>query len=339
MAVHALRPIETPVPGTIASSLAHASGLRALEIELAALKSLVESLRTGLRVPFDEAVAAIFSATGRVVVSGIGKSGHIGRKIASTLASTGTPAAFIHAAEASHGDLGMITSQDIILALSWSGETAELGDLLNFSRRFAVKLIAITSNPESALGRAADIVLALPVVIEACPHNLAPTSSTTMQLALGDALAMALLESRGFSAAEFKDFHPGGKLSARLKTVGQLMHEGPLMPLVGRDMMMPEVLLAMLGKNFGCVGVLGPGGELAGIVTDGDLRRHMRDGFLGKRVEEVMTRDPITVSPGTLASAALERMNRSHITVVFAVEDGKPAGILHMHDLLRAGVA
>ena len=345
MAVHALRQVETGAGGGAAfagaepASLAHASGLRALEIELAALKSLVEALRTGLRAPFDQAVAGIFAASGRVIVSGIGKSGHIGRKIASTLASTGTPATFIHAAEASHGDLGMITSQDIILALSWSGETAELGDLLNFSRRFAVKLIAITSNPESALGRAADIVLALPVVIEACPHNLAPTSSTTMQLALGDALAMALLESRGFSAAEFKDFHPGGKLSARLKTVGQLMHAGEEMPLVARDMMMPEVLLAMLGKNFGCVGVLGPEGQLSGIVTDGDLRRHMQEGFLGKRVEDVMTRDPITVAPGTLASAALERMNRHNITVVFAVEEGRPAGILHMHDLLRAGVA
>lgn len=317
---------------------AYLSGLRTVRIELDALQALAEALDGPLRAPFDAAVAEIYGAGGRVIVSGIGKSGHIGRKIASTLASTGTPAGFIHPAEASHGDLGMVGSQDVIVALSWSGETAELGDLTSFSRRFAVKLIAITSDGASTLGQAADIALVLPNVIEACPHNLAPTSSSIMQLALGDALAMALLEQRGFSALEFKEFHPGGKLSARLKTVGQLMHSGGEVPLVRRGISMSEVLLAIVGKRFGCVGVVDDSGRLVGIVTDGDLRRHMGTAILQQPVDAIMTPDPVTMRPSVLASAALELMNRRQITALFIVEGNRPIGILHVHDVLRAGV-
>ncbi|WP_375459209.1 SIS domain-containing protein [uncultured Enterovirga sp.] len=318
---------------------AHRSGIRSVEIERDALTVLADSLDGEIRDAFNASVAAILSAPGRVIVTGIGKSGHIGRKIASTLASTGTQATFVHATEASHGDLGMISSDDVIIALSWSGETQELGDLISFSRRFAVKLIAITSSRTSTLGSTADIVLALPIVREACPHNLAPTASSAMQLALGDALAIALLEARGFSALDFKQFHPGGKLAARLRTVEQLMHSGDEVPLVLAGTTMTDVLLAMTGKRYGCVGVVGRDGCLAGIVTDGDLRRHMGEDILHRSVDEVMTLDPVSLAPGTLASAALELMNRRRITTIFIVEGEKPAGILHIHDLLRAGIA
>lgn len=318
---------------------AHRSGIRSVEIERDALTVLAGALDGEMRDGFNAAVAAILSAPGRVIVSGIGKSGHVGRKIASTLASTGTPATFVHATEASHGDLGMISSDDVIIALSWSGETQELGDLISFSRRFAVKLIAITSSRDSTLGATADIVLTLPIVREACPHNLAPTASSAMQLALGDALAIALLEAHGFSALDFKQFHPGGKLAARLKTVEQLMHPGEEIPLVATGTAMSDVLLAMTGKRYGCVGVVGPTGNLVGIVTDGDLRRHMGGDILHRAVNDVMTPDPVSLAPGTLASAALELMNRRRITAIFVVAGGKPAGILHIHDLLRAGIA
>ncbi|MDB5589519.1 KpsF/GutQ family sugar-phosphate isomerase [Enterovirga sp.] len=317
----------------------HLSGVRSVEIERDALGTLAAALGAEMREPFNEAVAAILDAPGRVIVTGIGKSGHIGRKIASTLASTGTPAAFVHASEASHGDLGMISSDDVILALSWSGETQELGDLISFSRRYAVRLVAITSSRDSTLGHASDVVLLLPTVREACPHNLAPTASSAMQLALGDALAIALLEARGFSALDFKQFHPGGKLAARLKSVDQLMHAGSEVPLVASGTPMSEVLLAITSKRFGCVGVVGHEGELAGIVTDGDLRRHMGVDILHRSVDEVMTRDPVSMPRGTLASAALELMNRRRITTLFVVEGRSPAGILHIHDLLRAGIA
>lgn len=321
-----------------ATGAAYLSGLRTVKIELDALQALLDLLGGALRAPFDAAVAELLGTSGRVVVTGIGKSGHIARKLASTLASTGTPAGFIHPTEASHGDLGMITSQDVVVALSWSGETTELGDIISFSRRFAVRLIAITCNASSTLARAADIALVLPNVIEACPHNLAPTSSSAMQLALGDALAIALLEERGFSALEFKDFHPGGKLSARLKTVGQLMHTGAEVPLVRRGLSMSEVLLAIVGKRFGCAGVVDDDGRLVGIVTDGDLRRHMGRSILQQPVDEIMTSDPVTLKPSVFASSALELMNRRAITALFIVEDGRPTGILHIHDVLRAGV-
>ena len=320
-------------------SRARSAGLRTVQLEIAGLHALAEALVGELGESFDAAVSLMRRTTGRVIVSGIGKSGHIGRKIAATLASTGTPAYFVHATEASHGDLGMITSDDVILALSWSGETTELGDLIEFSRRFSAGLIAVTSRPGSTLGEAADVVLALPRVKEACPHDLAPTTSSLMQLAIGDALAMALLDSRGFTASDFEVFHPGGQLAARLKSVGQMMHAGDEMPVVRAGAIMSDVLLVIAGKRFGCVGVLDDGGRLVGIVTDGDLRRHMGDVLLGKNVEAVMTPDPITVGPKFLASAALEMMNRMRITALFVVDGKKPVGILHLHDLLRAGVA
>ena len=322
-----------------ADSRVRVAGLRTLQLEIAAMHALADELMGELGPSFDAAAALIHKTTGRLIISGVGKSGHIGRKIAATLASTGTPAYFVHATEASHGDLGMITSHDVILALSWSGETTELGNLIEFSRRFSVPLIAITSIPTSTLGNAADIVLCLPRVKEACPHDLAPTSSSMMQLAIGDALAMALLESRGFTASDFEVFHPGGQLAARLKSVDQLMHTGDEMPLATEGSVMSDVLLVIAGKRFGCVGVVDALGRLAGIVTDGDLRRHMGDVLLGKNVEAVMTPDPITVGPKFLASAALEMMNRMRITALFVVENRKPVGVLHVHDLLRAGVA
>jgi arabinose-5-phosphate isomerase len=323
----------------VADSRARSAGLRTLQLEIAGLHALADALVGELGASFDAAVALIRRTKGRLIVSGIGKSGHVGRKIAATLASTGTPAYFVHATEASHGDLGMVTSDDVILALSWSGETAELGGLTEYSRRFSVGLIAVTSRANSTLGQAADIVLTLPKVKEACPHDLAPTTSSLMQLAIGDALAMALLDSRGFTASDFEVFHPGGTLAARLKSVGHIMHEGDEMPLVRVGTVMSDVLLVIAGKRFGCVGVLDDDGKLVGIVTDGDLRRHMGDVLLGKPVEAVMTPDPITVGPKFLASAALEMMNRMRITALFVVDDRRPAGILHLHDLLRTGVA
>jgi arabinose-5-phosphate isomerase len=317
---------------------AHFSAIRSVRTEADALMALARALDGEMKAGFGRAVAAIHACQGRTIVSGVGKSGHIGRKIAATFASTGTPASFIHPTEASHGDLGMITPQDVVIALSWSGETAELGDIVSFCKRFAVTLIAFTSNPQSTLGLAADVLLPLPLVKEACPHNLAPTSSSVMQLALGDALAVALLERRGFSATDFKRFHPGGKLAARLKTVGQLMHVADEMPLVAAGIPMADALLAIMGKRFGCAGVVDAEGRLAGIITDGDLRRHMGADLLRSRVESVMTTSPITAAPTEFASAALELMNRSRITAMFVVENGRPVGILHIHDLLRAGV-
>jgi arabinose-5-phosphate isomerase len=269
----------------------------------------------------------------------MGKSGHIGRKVAATLASTGTPAFFLHPAEASHGDLGMVTPDDVVLAFSWSGETAELADLIEYSRRFAIPLIAVTSRRDSALGRAADTLLELPQVEEACPNGLAPTTSTTIQLVLGDALAVALIGDRGFSAQDFRQFHPGGKLGARLHRVDDLMHAGEDVPLLPDSADMSEVILTMTGKRFGCVGIVDAQGALAGIITDGDLRRHWSDLMQDRKPLEIMTKSPRTAPLGSLASGALETMNRMKITVLFILEGGKPAGILHIHDLLRAGVA
>ncbi len=287
----------------------------------------------------EAAIEKIRAARGKVIVSGMGKSGHIGRKVAATLASTGTPAFFLHPAEASHGDLGMVTPDDVILAFSWSGETAELADLIEYAKRFAIPLIAATSRGDSALGRAADVLLALPEVEEACPNGLAPTTSTTIQLVLGDALSVALIEDRGFSAQDFRQFHPGGKLGARLHKVDDLMHGGEDIPLLPEAANMTEVILAMTGKKFGCVGLVDAGGVLTGIITDGDLRRHWAERMQEKKPAEIMTRSPRTAPLGALASAALETMNRMKITVLFIVAGGKPVGILHIHDLLKAGVA
>lgn len=314
------------------------TGIGSLEIGMQAMQELVEALHGDLGVPFEKAVGTILRTRGRLIVSGIGKSGHIGRKLAATLASTGTLAFFVHPGEASHGDLGMIARDDTVLALSWSGETSELGDLIAFTRRFSIPLIAMTWNPASTLGRAADVLLALPRVRESCPHDLAPTSSSLIQLAMGDALAVALLARRGFTSSNFRTFHPGGNLAARLKTVGQLMHTGDEIPLVGSGTLMRDVLLAIAGRRFGCVGVVDESGMLVGVVTDGDLRRHIGSDLLAMPVEDVMTENPLVVDPSLLASAALETMNRCRVTALFAVENGRPAGILHVHDLLRAGI-
>jgi arabinose-5-phosphate isomerase len=306
-----------------------------LEIEARAIAGLIERLDAS----FDEAVRIVLGCRGRVVVSGIGKSGHIARKIAATLASTGTPAFFVHAAEASHGDLGMITRDDVIMALSWSGETVELKDLIDYSRRFKAGLIAVTADAESTLAKASDVVLMLPQAREACPHNLAPTTSSLMQLALGDALAVALLESRGFTALDFRGLHPGGRLGAKLKFIRDVMHTGSAVPLRPLGTAMADAIVEMTAKGFGCVGITGADGRLAGIITDGDLRRHMRPDLLEARVEDVMTHSPKTVRPGQLASEALEIINSSKITALIVAEDGRPVGIVNFHDLLRAGVA
>ena len=314
------------------------SGLRTLETEAGGITALVAAMQNGLGAAFTAAVEAIRAARGRVVVTGMGKSGHIGRKIAATLASTGTPALFVHPAEASHGDLGMITADDVIMALSWSGETVELKNLIDYSRRYRIGLIAVTADVGSTLAKAADVVLALPQAREACPHNLAPTTSSLMQLALGDALAIALLESRGFTALDFGALHPGGRLGAALKTVRDIMHSGDKMPLASLGNRMSDALVEMTAKGFGCVGITQEQ-QLVGIITDGDLRRKMRPDLLDMPVEAVMTKRPKTIRPDQLTSEALEILNSSKITALFVVEAGVPIGIVHMHDLLRAGVA
>ena len=315
------------------------SALRTLEAEGSGVDALAAALRDGLGSAFSAAVELIGTAQGRVIVTGMGKSGHIGRKIASTLASTGTPALFVHPAEASHGDLGMIANNDVIVALSWSGETAELKNVTDYSRRYRIGLIAMTANGDSTLGKAADVVLVLPQAREACPHNLAPTTSSLMQLALGDALAIALLEGRGFTALDFGLLHPGGKLGALLKTVDDFMHRGASIPLVAFGTAMSSAIIEMTVKGFGCVGIVEPQGQLVGIITDGDLRRHMRKDLLDQTVEDVMTRGPKTVRPDQLISETLELLNSTKVTALFAVEGGKPVGIIHVHDLLRAGAA
>ena len=315
------------------------SALRTLDAEGGGIDALSAALRDGLGATFAAAVDLIRGAQGRVIVTGMGKSGHVGRKIASTFASTGTPALFVHPGEASHGDLGMIATGDVIIALSWSGETAELKNLTDYSRRFRIGLIVMTANADSTLAKTADVVLAMPAAREACPHNLAPTTSSLMQLALGDALAIALLESRGFTAVDFGLLHPGGKLGALLKMVHDVMHDGGAMPLAPAGTRMSEAIIEMTAKGFGCVGIVEPNGKLVGIITDGDLRRHMRADLLDAPVDKVMTRGPKTVRPDQLASEALEILNSGKVTALFAMESGKPVGIVHIHDLLRAGVA
>src|SRR5580658_10001808 len=316
-----------------------ASALRSIETENEGLAALATAIGDGLGASFVSAVETIRDARGRLIVTGMGKSGHVGRKIAATLASTGTPAFFVHAADASHGDLGMITSDDVMLVLSWSGETVELRSLIDYSRRFRITLIAVTVSAESTLGKAADIVLALPTAREACPHNLTPTTSTLMQLALGDALAIALLESRGFTAIDFGVFHPGGKLGAALKFVRDVMHPGDAVPLIRRGALMSEAIVEMSAKGFGCVAVTDTAGKLVGVITDGDLRRHMRVDLLQAPVEKIMTVSPKTVRPDQLVGEALQLLNASKITALIVVDMDRPVGIVHFHDLLRAGVA
>ncbi len=287
---------------------------------------------------FAAVVDRIAALPGRVIVTGIGKSGHIARKIAATLASTGTPASFVHPSEASHGDLGMIGPGDLCLALSNSGETAELGDILAYSRRFAVPLVALTGRADSTLGRAADLVLAMPAAPEACPMGLAPTTSTTLALAMGDALAVALMERRGFAADRFRDLHPGGRLGARLLAVAALMHGDDALPRVRADAPMGETLLEMTSKGFGIAAVVDAAGRLTGIVTDGDLRRNMA-GLMDRRAGQIATPDPVTVAPDCLAARALAILTEAKISALLVVEDGRPVGVVHVHDLLRAGVA
>jgi arabinose-5-phosphate isomerase len=319
--------------------LAITSALRTLEAESSGLAALAASLQNGLGEVFEEAVRVLAGVEGRVIVSGIGKSGHIGRKIAATLASTGTPAFFIHPSEAAHGDLGMITPKDVLLAISWSGETIELRNLVTYSRRFGVPLISITSRAASALGKASDIVLELPRASEACPNGLAPTTSTTMQLVIGDCLAVALLEARGFTATDFKVFHPGGSLGAQLKFVTDLMHKDDRLPLARVDEPMTGALVTMTQKALGCLGIIDGDGKLVGIITDGDLRRHMGPNLLSVTAGQIMTPNPKTIKPTALASSALDILNKSRITALFVVEAGRPIGLVHVHDLLRASVA
>jgi arabinose-5-phosphate isomerase len=328
-----------PSSGTDRASAAIDSALRTLEVGGSGIAAISAALKGSLGAAFAASIELIRDAKGRVIVTGLGKSGHVARKIAATLASTGTPAFFVHAAEASHGDLGMITTDDVILALSWSGEQPEMKNVVNYSARFAIPMIALTANAASSLGQAAHLVLELPKAREACPHNLAPTTSTLMQAAIGDALAIALLESRGFTALEFANFHPGGKLGALLKHTSDLMHTGDAVPLKPLGTRMSDALVEMSAKGFGCVGIVDSRGHLAGIITDGDLRRHMRPDLLGALVEDVMTRNPKTIDRASLASEALELLNSLKITTLIVTDAGKPAGILHLHDLLRAGVA
>jgi arabinose-5-phosphate isomerase len=315
------------------------SALRTLDAEAGGVKALAAAMQGGLGRAFVSAVDLIRGAKGRVIVTGMGKSGHVARKIAATLASTGTPAFFVHPGEASHGDLGMITADDVIMALSWSGETAELKDMLDYSRRFRIGLIAITAKASSTLGKAADVALVLPPAREACPHNLAPTTSSLMQLALGDTLAIALLEGRGFTAIDFGLLHPGGRLGALLKFARDVMRTGQSVPLVELGTKMSDGLIEMSSKSLGCIGITGLGGKLVGVITDGDLRRHMRPDLLETTVDEIMTRSPKTIRPDQLVSETIELINAMKITALFVIDGGRPVGIVHIHDLLRAGAA
>lgn len=312
-----------------------ASARRVLRLEAAGIDALAKSLDER----FIRALQLLERVTGRVIVTGMGKSGHIARKIAATIASTGTPASFVHPGEASHGDLGMVTEHDAVIALSNSGETAELADLVTYAKRFEIPLIGITGSGASTLAGAADVALVLPDSPEACPMGLAPTTSTTVMLALGDAIAVALLERKGFSADDFHLLHPGGKLGRMLLRVRAIMHSDDAIPIAPGEMAMSEALLIMTAKSFGCVGIVDDTGRLQGIVTDGDLRRHMSDNLLSLTAGEVMTPRPRTISPDALASEALGVMNSRSITNLFVVEDGRPVGIIHVHDCLRAGVA
>src|SRR5918993_976965 len=312
-----------------------ASALRTLSTERDGLAVLMDAIADGLGEPFLSAVETIAAAKGRVIVTGMGKSGHIGRKIA----STGTPAYYVHPGEASHGDLGMIRPEDAILALSWSGETTELSDLIAYAKRFRVPIVGVTSKRDSTLGRQADICLSLPQAKEACPNGLAPTTSTTMQLALGDALAVALLEKRGFTAQDFRVFHPGGKLGAQLKLVRDVMHTGERLPIVTLGATMQEAIAEISAKGFGSVIVVAENGTLAGIVTDGDLRRNLRPELPTLPVTAIMTRTPRTIAPDELVAKALEMQETAKITSLVVVENARPVGLVHFLDLLRAGVA
>lgn len=317
-----------------------ASARRAISTESEGIEALLQSLGGPLGTATVKAVKLIHESKGRTIVTGMGKSGHIARKIAATLASTGTPSSYVHPAEASHGDLGMITPQDVVIMLSNSGESAELKDILNYCARFSVPLVAITANATSTMARAADIVLELPQAREACPNGLAPTTSTLLQLALGDALAMALLQLKGFTANDFRSFHPGGKLGARIKHAHDLMHTGAELPVVQQGTGLQHAITVMTEKSFGCVGIVDGKGVLTGLITDGDLRRNMAKDFAQLSVNDIMTRNPKTISRDLLSGEVIELINEKRITTVFVVDaQGKPEGLIHIHDLLKAGVS
>lgn len=314
-----------------------ASAKRTIDKEVEALRMMENELDENL----SKALDLIESCRGRIIVTGMGKSGHIGRKIAATFASTGTPAFFVHPSEASHGDLGMLTTADVVLAISNGGESKELSDILLYCKRFGIPLIAITKNPQSSLGKNSDLVLKLPDDGEACPLGLAPTSSTTATLVMGDILAVDMMERKGFSETDYKQRHPGGKLGAILRRVSDLMHSGAEMPIVSEDTVMQEALLEMTSKMLGCVGIINKKGELVGIITDGDLRRWLSPELMAEKACKVMTKNPQTISPDALAIEALNKMNNTGkgITNLFVVEGKKPVGVIHIHDCLRAGVA
>ena len=324
---------------TVDRAAAIASAMRTVSTEAAGLSALMAALEDGLSAPFAEAVSILSGIGGRVIVTGVGKSGHVGAKIAATLASTGTPAFFVHPAEANHGDLGMIAPDDVIVAISWSGETAELKGIVAYARRFTIPIIAITAGESSTLAREATVTLTLPRAAEACPHGLAPTTSAMLQLVIGDALAVALLEARGFTPDHFRTFHPGGQLGANLTQIRDIMHVGDRLPLVTAGTPMAEAIRVISQKGFGCVAVASGDGSLAGIITDGDIRRRIGTDILACSVDEVMTRGPKTVGPDTLAATALQMINSSAITSLMVVEEGRPVGLVHLHDLLRIGVA
>src|SRR5437667_568930 len=333
------KPLMAESSGSDHADAAVHSTLRTIATEASGITAISLVLQSELGGPFAGAADLIRNAKGRLIVTGLGKSGHIGRKIAATFASTGTPAFFVHAAEASHGDLGMITADDVIMALSWSGEQPEMKNLITYAKRFRIPLIAMTAESDSTLSKAADIALTLPKAREACPHNLAPTTSSLMMLALGDALAIALLEGRGFTSVDFSVLHPGGKLGAMLKYARDLMHSGDAVPLKPLGTRMSDALVEMSSKGFGCVGIVDAYGAIVGIVTDGDLRRHMRPDLMTALVDDVMTRNPKTIPRDLLASEALEILNSSKITALIVTDANRPVGIVHLHDILRAGVA
>ena len=310
-------------------------GRLVLDMEADALKKVSDSLGDS----FVEAVETMFNTKGRIIVTGMGKSGHIGKKIAATLASVGTPAFFVHPGEASHGDLGMFTTDDTILALSYSGESKELADIIAFSRRFGLKLISMVGNAQSTLAKASDVVICYPPFKEACSFGMAPTTSTTVSLAVGDALAMTLLEMKGFSKEQYRVRYPGGKLGALLLKVRELMAVGDELPLVGEDSLMSDTLVEMTTKKLGCVGVINTNGEFVGMITDGDLRRHICPDLLAHKTVEVMTKNPSVLNDeNTLAVEAVRILNEKHITNIFVIKDKKPVGLLHLHQCLAAGV-
>lgn len=309
-------------------------GKEVLLLEAQTIMNLADQLGNN----FAQSVELLFASSGRVAITGMGKSGHIGRKIAATLASTGTPSFFIHPAEASHGDLGMMTKEDTLIAISNSGNTAELSDILQFATRYGIKIIAITKSRQSKLGSLADLCLELPHTDEACPLGCAPTSSTTATLALGDALAMALLRIRGFTAQDFNVYHPGGALGNKLMTVGEVMRSGDALPLVHENMSMNEVIYIMTGKGFGCAGVLNDAGKIIGIITDGDLRRHMDNALMSKTAKVVMTQNPLVIEEDCLTSKARHIMEQKKITALFVVrgkQDMEPIGVVTIHTLRK----